>query len=170
MEDELAAFCRREHRRLVAALDLVCGSLPVAEDLAQDTLARVCKDWQRIRVLEAPGAYAHRIALNLATSMFRRRAVERRADITLRSERSDIWNDPDPTTAVPVREALAGLRPVQRKVLVLRYYLGYSVNETADVLKLPVGSVKTHAHRGLSQLRAVLGVPITEESLAVDHA
>lgn len=170
MEDDLAEFCRREHRRLVAALDLVCGSLPVAEDLAQETLARVCKDWQRIRLLDAPGAYAHRIALNLATSLFRRRAVERRAAVTLRAEGEQSWHDPDAATAVAVRHALQDLRPVQRRVLVLRYFLGYSVAESASLLGMPVGSVKTHAYRGLAQLREALGTPVGGEDLEVDRA
>lgn len=170
MDDELAAFCRGEHARLVAALDLYCGSLPMAEDLAQETLARVCKDWERIRDLEAPGAYAHRIALNLATSAFRRRAVERRVGLRLRAEERGAWSDPDGATAVAVREALQRLRRQQRQVLVLRYFLGYSLAETAELLGMPVGSVKTHAHRGLALLREVLGTPVTGEDMAVPGA
>lgn len=170
MDDELAVFCGREHQRLVAALDLVCGSLPLAEDLAQETLVRVCQHWSRIRTMESPAAYAHRIALNLANSSFRRRAVERRADVRLRADESHVWTDPDPANAVAVREALQQLRPDQRRVLVMRYYLGYSVNETADVLRMPVGSVKTHALRGLARLREALGGPVTAEDPAVGNA
>lgn len=170
MEDELAAFCRREHQRLVATLQLLCGSLPMAEDLAQETLARICKDWDRIGRLEAPGAYAHRVALNLASSAFRRRAAERRADVRLRSTDPPSWSDPDAATAISVRDALQRLRPTQRRVLVLRYFLGYSLQETADLLGMPLGSVKTHAYRGLALLRDALGVAVTAEDLAVPSA
>lgn len=163
MDDELAEFCRREHRRLVAALDLLCGSLPLAEDLAQETFARVCKDWQRIRAMESPTGYAHRIGLNLARSSFRRRAIERR--IGARLGRDDTWHDPDSASAVAVRTALQALREDQRRVLVLRYFLGYSVAETAEVLSMPVGSVKTHASRGLATLRGLLGTPVAAEEL-----
>lgn len=159
MDDDLASFCRREHRRLVAALDLYSGSLQLAEDLAQETLARVCKDWSRIRRMEAPGAYAHRIALNLATSAFRRRAVERRFGELLPEPEG--WTDPDAATAVAVRAALQRLRPEQRKVLVLRYFLDHSLTETAEILGMPVGTVKTHAHRGLTALRDELAVDLT---------
>ena len=169
MDDDLAEFCRREHRRLVAALDLVCGSLPMAEDLAQETLARICKDWKRVGVMDAPGAYAHRVALNLANSAFRRRQAERRADVRLRAEPTS-YAPPDSATALSVRESLQRLRPDQRRVLVLRYFLGYSIGETADLLRMPVGTVKTHAYRGLTSLRDDLGITVTAEDLAVDHA
>ena len=169
MEDDLAEFCRREHRRLVAALDLLCGSRPLAEDLAQETLARVCRDWKRIRRLDAPGAYAHRIAVNLATSSFRRRAAERRANARVRPLEVASY-EPDAATAVAVREALAQLRPEQRRVLVLRYFLGYSIAETAEVLRQPVGTVKTHASRGLAALRAQLGPSVTADDMEIRSA
>jgi RNA polymerase sigma-70 factor (sigma-E family) len=163
VDNELAEFCRREHRRLVAALELMCGSRPLAEDLAQETFARVCKDWQRIRQMDSPTGYAHRIGLNLARSSFRRRAMERRVGARLASD--DTWTDPDSASAVAVRAALQQLREQQRRVLVLRYYLGYSVAETAEVLSMPVGSVKTHATRGLASLREALGTSVTAEDL-----
>ena len=169
MDDELAVFCQREHRRLVSALDLMCGSLPMAEDLAQETLVRVCKDWKRIRTMDAPGAYAHRIAMNLATSAFRRKAAERRARDRHGPDETT-WHDPDAVTSIAVRRALSRLRPEQRRVLVLRYFLGYSVAEVADILRVPVGTVKTHAYRGLTRLRDDLGTPVTATDMVVDSA
>ena len=168
MDDELVSFCQREQGRLVAALDLVCGSLGVAEDLAQETLARVCKDWPRIRRMAAAGAYAHRIAMNLAASNFRRRAAERRAYARGAPRPDEAYTDADPALAVAVRAALRELRPEQRRVLVCRYFLGYSVPETAEILRIPEGSVKTHAHRGLAKLREALSEPITVDGMAAD--
>lgn len=169
MDDGLAEFCEREHGRLVSALDLLCGSLPLAEDLAQETLARVCKDWARIKEMDAPGAYAHRIAMNLATSAFRRRAVERRARARM-GPVDEEWNDPDPATAVAVRKALAVLRPEQRRVLVLRYFLNYSVAEVSELLRIPEGTTKTHAARGLAILREQLGTAVTSKDTVSEHA
>jgi RNA polymerase sigma factor (sigma-70 family) len=120
--------------------------------------------------MEAPGAYAHRIALNLAASTFRRRAAERRANARRQAEARPDWHDPDSATSITVHGALQQLRAEQRRVLVLRYFLGYSVTETADLLEMPVGSVKTHAHRGLSVLRGLLDIAVTAEDLAVPNA
>lgn len=166
MQEELEDFCRREHPRLVRALHLVCGSRVVAEDLAQETLARVCKDWTRIRDLDAPGAYAHRIAMNLATSRFRRWAVRRRVDAALAHEPLPV-EEPDAATVLVVREALQGLRHEQRQVLVLRFFLGYGVGETAQVLRMPEGTVKTHTTRGLAALRRQLGPALTADDEVV---
>ncbi|MDP9182651.1 MAG: SigE family RNA polymerase sigma factor [Actinomycetota bacterium] len=160
MEEELAAFCRREHPRLVGTLTLLVGAPDVAEDLAQEALIRVCRDWGRIGKLEAPGAYTHRLAMNLATSMFRRRAVERRAAVRLRPSSG---GEPDPADAVAVRQALLQLRADQRKTIVARFFLGYSVPETARLLGVPEGTVKTHTHRGLAALRDLLGTELTVE-------
>lgn len=167
MQDELEAFCRVEHPRLVRSLHLVCGSLVVAEDLAQETLARVCRDWARIRHLENPGAYAHRTAMNLATSRFRRRAVRRRVDAELSYELQQEAPAADAVTGLLVRQALQALRVEQRKVLVLRFFLGCSVLETGELLRMPEGTVKTHTTRGLAALRAQLGEALTVDGEAV---
>jgi RNA polymerase sigma factor (sigma-70 family) len=162
VDEALERFCREEHQRLVRALDLVTGSLPLAEDLAQETLARVCQQWSRIGQLESPGGYAHRIAMNLAASFFRRRAVQRRVAAELGAH--DSVTDSDTATAVAVREALQLLRLEQRKVLVLRYFLQHSVAETAVILRCPEGTVKTHATRGLQQLRQLLGSEVVTDA------
>ena len=48
------------------------------------------------------------------------------------------------------------LRPEQQKVLQLSIEQGYSHQEISDVLKMPLGTVKTHARRGLMQVREFL--------------
>jgi RNA polymerase sigma factor (sigma-70 family) len=145
------------------------GSLPLAEDLAQEALAKALKSWPRIRDLESPGAYVHRIAVNLASSAFRRRAAERRAHVRAGAP-PDAVAAPDTAIAVAVREALSGLRMEQRRVLVLRYFLGYSVQETAEVLRMPLGTVKTHTTRGLTALRERLEGPVMVQELQVRDA
>lgn len=77
-ESEFVAFCVEEHPRLVGALSLYCGDRALAEELAQDALTRACRDWRKVRNFAAPGAWTHRVAMNLANSYFRRRAAETR--------------------------------------------------------------------------------------------
>ena len=166
MDRDLEAFCRAEQPRLLGALTLVCGDTAVAEDLTQETLATVCRTWAKMRRLDAPGAYAHRIAMNAAASHWRRRLAERRA--VRRSGRPPQWYaDADGADAVAVRAALRDLDPKHRRVLVARFYLGYDVAGTAALLGLPVGTVKTYSARGLAALRATLG-PSPDEEAAVD--
>jgi RNA polymerase sigma-70 factor, ECF subfamily len=55
-------------------------------------------------------------------------------------------------------KALLELRPEQRQVLQLSIYQGLSHQEIADALQMPIGTVKTHARRGILQVREILGV------------
>lgn len=77
--DDLSAFCQREHPRLVGALSLYCGDALLAQELAQEALVRVCQRWEQVHAKGSPQAWAHRVALNLAHSWYRRRSAERRA-------------------------------------------------------------------------------------------
>ena len=155
MDDALAQFCRREHPRLVGALTLYCNDRATAEDLAQEALARACLHWSRVQGMDAPGAWVHRVAMNLASSALRRKAAELRAHRRAGAGAEPV-TDHDVASAVAVGNALAGLRAKQRRVLVLRYYLGFSVEETAGILGLPANTVKTHTRRALEHMRARL--------------
>lgn len=55
-------------------------------------------------------------------------------------------------------EAMKNLRPEQRQILHLSIVQGFSHQEIADALGMPLGTVKTHARRGLIQVREVLGL------------
>lgn len=156
---DLDAFCQREHPRLVGALSLFCGDGDLAEELAQDALERACQKWPQVRTMDSPGAWVHRVALNLARSRFRRRAAERRAHA--RSGLSDqTHDDHDVAGAVAMRRELATLTERQRAVLVLRFYLGFDVAQTAELLSITSAAVKAATHRGLARLR---------DEFAADH-
>ncbi|CAN5683843.1 hypothetical protein BH24ACT15_BH24ACT15_12520 [soil metagenome] len=62
-------------------------------------------------------------------------------------------HDADGADAVAVREALQTLTPAQRQVLVLRFYLRLTVQETADAIGLRAGAVRSLTHRGIRRLR-----------------
>jgi RNA polymerase sigma factor (sigma-70 family) len=161
---DLASFCRQEYPRLVGALSLYCGDRFIAEELAQEAVARVCRDWNRVRSMEAPGAWAHRVAINLANSLLRRRTAERKAAQRLASQGLAQFDEPDTSTAVALRQAVARLPRRQRAALVYRYYLDLSVREAAELMDCPDGTVKTLTAKAISNLRKedlieVEGVP-----------
>lgn len=151
----LEAFCQREHPRLVGALSLYTGNAAVAEELAQEALVRVMDAWPQVRSMAAPGAWAHRVAMNLAKSWFRRRLAERRALAHLEQQRAR-QSDPDVAAAVDVRLAVAGLPQRQRRCVVLRHYLGYPVDVTADALGISRQAVASLTYRGMQMLRATI--------------
>jgi RNA polymerase sigma-70 factor (ECF subfamily) len=131
-------------------LVLYCGDRGVAEDLAQESLARAVERWAQVGRMDAPEAWVYRVAFNLARSRFRRRAAERRATGRLPFAAAA----PDATDAIAVRDAVAGLPPRQRAVIVARFYAGLSVAETAEALRCAEGTVKAATHQALRNLRA----------------
>jgi len=147
---DLTAFCEAEWPRLVGALSLYTGDADLAEELAQEAVARVCRHWRRVRAMDAPGAYLHRIARNLAHSPFRRRRAGERAQTRAGEVLTSVGPGDD---AVTLRAVVSSLPERERDAIVLRFYLGYSVRETADALDCPEGTVKTLTHRAIGRLR-----------------
>lgn len=136
-------------------------------DLAQETLTRVCRDWQKVRELDAPGAWAHRVAINLAHSHFRRHRVSLRVRPRMEIDRYPGPAEADAVNNVVVRAAVAALPTRQRTALVLRYYADLSVSQVAEVMGCPEGTVKTLTRRAIEALRAE-GVADADDKEAVD--
>lgn len=147
---ELAALCRAEHPRLVGMLSLYCGNHDVAEEIAQETLVRACRDWEKVRSMDHPEAWLHRVGINLTNSVFRRRAAERRARARLATEQTHHAAHSD----AELLDALKDLSPRARAVLLLRHHLGFSTRETAEAMDCPEGTVKTLLHKAIRDLRA----------------
>lgn len=169
---ELIAFCEREYPRLVGSLGLYCGDRHVAEDIAQEALVRVARDWGRVRSMRSPQAWTHRVAINLANSHYRRRQAEARANERSSRGVDGVHHDADPGDAVVVRAAVSRLPQRQRAAVVLRFYLGHSLAEVAQLMDAPLGTVKSLVHRGVAALRDDLHLGALDEleEPEADHA
>lgn len=168
-DDEAAAFCHRLRPRLVGALGLHLGDRGIAEELAQEALARAWARWARIRRLDRPDAWAFRVAFNLARSHWRRRGAERRASERARNWRSEP-SGTDTASVLVVREAVAALPERQRRALVCRYYVQFTVAETAEVMACAEGTVKSLTHRALASLRERVEIDEPEEETDAGRA
>jgi RNA polymerase sigma-70 factor (sigma-E family) len=151
---DFVAFCHEQHRRLVASLVLFCGDPGLAEEIAQEALAKACQHWERVRSMDAPGAWLHRVALNVARSRFRRAALERR--VTARAGTPTVHHDIDVAEMLDLRQALATLPERRRTAVVLRHVAGLSVTETASAMAVSETAVRSLTSRALSELRARL--------------
>lgn len=136
----------------------------MAEELALEALIRAMDAWPRLREMDAPGAWVHRVGMNLAASWFRRRAAERRA--VRRLGGSVAWEDRDVAAVLAVREAVALLLERQRRCVVLRHYLGYLLDVTACALGLSQEATASLTYRAMQTLRRRLADddPVTEEA------
>ncbi|HSJ19981.1 MAG TPA: SigE family RNA polymerase sigma factor [Nocardioidaceae bacterium] len=153
----LAELCEREHARLVGLLALYTGDRAVGEDLAQETLLRLHQHWPRVRDMASPHAWLSSVGLNLARSWWRRRFAEQRAHSRLRRAPLNVPS-PEPSDVVAIRSAVAALPPRERAALVLRYYGGLSVAETAEALGCAEGTVKSLTYKAVAVLRTTVDV------------
>lgn len=160
---EMVAFCRREHRRVLGVLGFVVADRWVAEELAQETMVRVCQHWTRVRDMAAPEAWTHRVALNLANSWLRRRVAERKAKAKLQSRPAP----PDPPAeadAIAVRDAVHALPERQRTALVLRYYADMPAADVAAVMGCQESTVRALTYQAIGALRDRAGLVDLQEA------
>lgn len=138
----------------MGAMTLYTGDGLLAEEIAQEALIRACERWARVREMAAPGAWVHRVAMNLAKSRFRRLILERR--VAAQVSVTDIDHDPEPDDVVALRDAIRRLSPRQREAFVLRYFVGFTIEETAATMKLTSGALRSLTHRAGQRLEAAL--------------
>jgi RNA polymerase sigma-70 factor (sigma-E family) len=131
---------------------LLTGDRSLAEDLVQDAFVKVLGRFHDLRNHDAFWWYLRRTIVNLSTSHFRRRRVERAWLARQRLEES-MPSAHDLGERDRLRTALMTLRPEQRAAIVLRFYEDLSEADTAEALGMPVGTVKSTVSRGLERLR-----------------
>ena len=134
---------------------LLTGDRSLAEDLVQDAFVKVLGRFHDLRNRDAFWWYLRRTIVNLSTSHFRRRRVER---VWLARQRPD-GAAPTPHDLAErdrLRTALMTLRPEQRAAIVLRFYEDLSEADTAEALSMTLGTVKPTVSRGLERLRQEL--------------
>ncbi|MFC5923739.1 SigE family RNA polymerase sigma factor [Micromonospora vulcania] len=156
LEEEFREFVAARSAALLRTAYLLTGDWATAEDLLQTALTKTYLAWKRLGGIEAVEPYARRVMVNTSTSWWRRR-----------------WHGERPTEVLPERAGvdeieqqldrdllwrhLRELPKRQRAVLVLRYYEDMSEAQTAAMLDISPGTVKSQASRALSTLRKRMG-------------
>jgi RNA polymerase sigma factor (sigma-70 family) len=159
----LRETCESEYPRLVRMLALYTGDQHRAEDIAQESLIRLHQRWDSISEIVSIRAWLSTVALNLARSWWRRQFAESRANAKDSSARQYVVIEPDQADALTVRSAVSALPDRQRAAVVLRFYAGLSVAETAAALRCREGTVKSLTHQAISNLRVRLAIDTFEE-------
>lgn len=135
------------------------GDRELAGDLVQDAFVKVVGRFGHLRVPDAFDAYLRRTIVNLFSSHLRRLRLERRELVRQRSAGRPEQRDRDVAERDAMWSALQTLPPRQRAALVLRYYEDLSERETAELLGIRPGTVKSQAAGGLAHLRVRLSEP-----------
>jgi RNA polymerase sigma-70 factor (sigma-E family) len=145
------AFVTARRPALLRTAYLLTGSHADAEDLVQVALVKTVPHWRRIA--DRPEPYVRQVLARESISRWRRRRWREPATAVL-PERPVVG--PDVDRRLVLERALGALPPRQRAVIVLRYYEDLTEKETASVLGIAVGTVKSQARDGLARLRVLL--------------
>ncbi|HEX4492652.1 MAG TPA: SigE family RNA polymerase sigma factor [Acidimicrobiia bacterium] len=153
--DELFETHYRSALRLAV---LLVGDQASAEDLVADAYVRVYVQWRRGRVSNVE-AYLRRAVVNAVKNAWRRRSVARRFERLVTQSTFDADPRALDTLVVERDELLAALHslpPGQRQCIVLRYYEDLSEAQTAAMLGIAVGTVKSQTAKGLARLASIM--------------
>jgi RNA polymerase sigma-70 factor (sigma-E family) len=146
---------RRENLRRSALV--LCGDPATAEDLVQTTLTKLYVAWPRVAAMSAQDAYARRVLVNAHVDLTRRPWWRR--ERSAGDDLPDLPARPGPVTVEDrdeLTEALDALPPAMRRVVVLRYLWDLGVAETADLLGVSTGTVKSQTSKALAHLARAL--------------
>jgi RNA polymerase sigma-70 factor (ECF subfamily) len=156
---QMEELIRRCHRRIHALAFHMLGSQE-AEDAGQEALFRIATRLKDLRDPERFWPWALRVAGNFYRDMLRKRKV----DALSLDELEPIPGPDDPARAAQeselrgqIKQALRRLSPVLRVTVLLRDIEGFSIQEVADALDLPDGTVKSRLFEARRQLRQLLG-------------
>jgi len=157
----------RYESQIASTIIGMLGKCPEAEDIGQEVFIRFYKAIPSFRGDSSVGTYLTRIAINLSLNEIKRR--KRKKSIFIEKEISELINYVDDNKQnlnedkEMVNKAIQSLNPKFRSVLVLRLIDGYSTDEVAKILKIPVGTALSRLFRAQEKLREKL-TPLMEVS------
>ncbi|GAA1759104.1 SigE family RNA polymerase sigma factor [Nocardioides hankookensis] len=149
-EDGFRRWAEERQLALLRTAVLLTGDRQRAEDLVQEALTQVALRWRRLAD-EHPDAYARQVIVRRNISWWRKHRREVVADVPDLGASTGAEASADRRMLLDL--ALDRLSPRQRATVVLRYYDDLSERETADVLGVSVGTVKSQTHVALRRLR-----------------
>lgn len=169
--DAYRVLVDRESAAVIRTCHRVLGDLGEAEDIAQESFVIAYRSLASWRADGPFGAWLSRIAVRLAIRQAGRRknvvwaspgALIEGGEDPIARLRSDWTVDPEGLALrgerqQSVRQAVAALDEPYREVVALRFFAERSLNEIAALTGRPLGTVKTHLHRGLLRLRRAMG-------------
>jgi RNA polymerase sigma-70 factor (sigma-E family) len=157
-EDDFVAYYVAKGDMLRRTAFALCGDWHLAEDLTQTAFTNLYRVWNRIERHDVLDQYARRVLLRAFLDQ-RRRPWRRETPVGSDSSDLDatIWEDRGADERMVLSTVLLRLPKRRRAVLVLRFWADLSVEQVAEILECPIGTVKSQTARGLADLRALLG-------------
>jgi RNA polymerase sigma-70 factor (sigma-E family) len=162
-EPDFTAYVAARRPKLFRTACLLCGDPHRAEDIVQDTLARLYANWPRVVRANNVEGYVRKVLVNSHYSDHRRPWRRESSSWAL----DDVPLEPGipPEDADAIWTAIRNLPAGQRRVLVLRHIWDCSVEQTAADLGISTGTVKSQTRDALAALRRALTADFGTSSL-----
>jgi RNA polymerase sigma-70 factor (ECF subfamily) len=165
--EAFAELVRRYADRIYNLAYRMTGDRAEAEDLAQETFVRAYRGLPGYKPQHPFGAWIYRIAVNVCLTYRQRHGGAASESLSEETEAILYDNISDDSIALAdlaerrevqatVQQAILSLPPMYRAVVVLYHLEGRSYEEIADLLHVPLNTVRTHLHRGRALLREKL--------------
>ncbi len=172
-EDAFEMLYRRYEKSVFSFIYRILMSAVDAEDLCQETFLRLVKEKKKYQVSGNFKTWIFRIALNLCRDRLRRKKFRSHRSIDApslsqngtKNEFENALSDPAPDQIdcmekdemkVLIQKAFAKLPEKQRTVVILKEYQALKFSEIAEIMKSPVGTIKSLNHRGHQKLKKIL--------------
>lgn len=150
------------HNPLLMYLEVTLKDRQKAEDIVQETFLRFIESLRKGKVLERIEPWLYKVATNLCKDYWK--------SLSYKLEREDLSNIPEPKDkSLSISEIyeqkerqkeilniLGDLSPTQRQIIILRFYQELKIAEIADILEIPIGTVKSNLFYTLKKLRKKL--------------
>ncbi len=151
---EIATIYRVEYERLARLASAIVLDSSLGDDLVAEGLVRLVENWDKVRNYDSPGAWLRRVVIRDAVRLQRKRTRERSMLIELFATTPAVA--PPTVASSPLRTAVDQLPTMMRAVVLVHYFQDQSIAETASLLGIKEGTVKSHLHRAKQKLRDVI--------------
>jgi RNA polymerase sigma-70 factor (sigma-E family) len=151
-DQEFTEYATAAAPRLRDTAYLMCRDWHLADDLVQTALIKLYVAWTKVSQADNVDAYAHKVLLRSFLDHRRRRSTGEIATAYI----PDVAGADSPELRLTLLDALSRLKPLDRAIVVLRYWEDYSVEYTAVLLDIGPGVVRTRSMRAMAMLRDLL--------------
>lgn len=153
----LETWFQQHYSSLTAVAHLMLGDRSQAEEVVMDAFAKAMLRWRLFKNLDVPYVYLRRVVVNNCRGKLRRRKVELKAAVLIDADEPARADTESQGARLDVWRAIADLPGRQRACIALRYLDDRSEAEVAEILEMPLGTVKSQLSRARARLSSVLG-------------
>ncbi|MCG1021785.1 RNA polymerase sigma factor [Sutcliffiella horikoshii] len=164
------AFVHRYHVAIHQYIERLLKDSKKAEDVVQETFIRLLKQLQNKQIPTYPKAWLYRVASNICKDYWRSAqyrsedTAKEEMPVTVDQQASVIEIYERQETRKEILNSLKNLSETQQQVVTLRFYQDMKLKEIAEILDLPLGTVKSNLFHALKKLKGVLSQEAEKEA------